>query len=500
MRTVEGSCWPCKDRRVLCDLQRPRCSRCVASGQPCGYGRVRLRWCNGVAARGRLAGQNIPVSAASSTAGVVRVDPGAALLSPLSPLSAPADQPLLYFQYEIVDRFNLSPDLLLVDLHSVTRDPALLQCVTAVANAHRLFFMTRGSLEDAALAKKRARLEAIKLFRKQLLAQTPVVDGQTGSMVTDLFVTNVLLCILDGVIDPDDEGAATYCHFRGGRAILSQWHFLDRLFQTKRGLSALMLSVFATMDLTYALLSGQKPYFPGSMWMNFAGCEAWWGTLPRGDPFLEIMSILSDLALLGHQARESGQALSLHDLLPIQTALEQNGRRTSLEVLHEPSTSSSSSSPSSSSSTSLPPSPPLSSPSSTADETESLDYETSWGIFCSAYRFTAQIYMYRALCNLEVTHPLVQQATAEGVRAISSGSRLAGKLSHCLLFPTLVVGSHCLEETQRRAIRASFTATEAFLRFGSVRVMEGFLRGVWDGSNADWWSCFDTIARRAFLF
>ncbi|KAL1967538.1 hypothetical protein VTN77DRAFT_3053 [Rasamsonia byssochlamydoides] len=492
VRTVEGSCWPCKDRRVLCDLQRPRCFRCATEGRPCSYGKVRLRWCNGVAARGRFAGQTLPILDVDDHKERRKRDTGednfsSALLSLrpsdslVSASAVTAEELMLYFEHEVVDRFNLSPGRIQVDLLSVYKDPALRQSVTAVANAHHLLYL-RQSPHDAVLAKKKARLEAIQLFRKQLLAHDP--PRTTSPSAFDLFVTNVLLCILDGVIDPDDEGAATYWHFRGGRAILSQWRLQEQLFQQKRGLPALMLSVFATMDLTYALLSGQDPYFHRSTWASFARSQGWWGTLPAGDPFLELMAILSRLAHLGHLIYATGQLPSGSEVQALLATLR--GHDVVEEEEHPHSAISSSIL-----------SPSLMTALGTA---EPLDRDQSWTVFCSAYRLTGLVYIYRVLFGLDVKHPIVQQATALGVQAIC-GVRLTGKLSHCLLFPTLVIGSHCQRPEQQKAIRATLGSTAAFLYFGSLRIMESFLEGVWErGAAIDWWECFDDISRKTFLF
>jgi hypothetical protein len=532
MRTVEGSCWPCKDRRVICDLQRPRCSRCAASSQPCGYGKVRLRWCNGVAARGRFAGQNIPISAhgdegggpeALGQPGNFKEAGGRAPEAPATPerssdrahkdsrslillrsnLVSPTslglvsaitvDQLILYFEHEVIYRFNLSPDQLKIDLLSISKDPALRHSATAVANAHH-FLYVRKSPKAGALVKRKARLDAIRLFRKQL--QTPASEGLTSekssAAVLHLFVTNVLLCILDGVIDPADEGAAAFCHFQGGLAILSRWNIFNQLFQAKKGLLALMLSIFTTLDLNYALLSGRDPYFHHSLWPAFAESDSWWGKLDPGNPFLEIMAILSQLAHMGWLVRgnkmPSGSKLS--SLLAV---LQQSDfvMQKQVEWLTSSPTL-----------TQHLPSPPWSpSVTVTSDSLETLDLEQSWAIFCGAYRLTGLIYMYRVLYGLKVTHPLVQQATAEGVQAIC-GVRLIGKLSHCLIFPTLVIGSHCRTLTQQTAIRAATESTATFLYFGSMRMMQNFLEGLWRRAdvNWDWWETFDDISKRTFLF
>ncbi|KAL6229150.1 hypothetical protein BDW75DRAFT_235418 [Aspergillus navahoensis] len=43
-RTVAGSCWQRKTRRVKCDLTSPECRKCLVSGASCSYGRLRVRW------------------------------------------------------------------------------------------------------------------------------------------------------------------------------------------------------------------------------------------------------------------------------------------------------------------------------------------------------------------------------------------------------------------------------------------------------------------------
>lgn len=410
------------------------------------------------------------------------------LKAPVTNLTA--DHLLLYFEHEVIDRFNLSPDPLLVDLLSISKDPVVQQSVTAVANAHH-FFCKRQTPKAGTFAKRKARQDAIQLFRQQL-QQPPISAVQEDSAVLGLFVTNVLFCILDGMIDPNEEAPAALWHFRGGIAILNWWKSADQLFQAKRGLPALMVSVFSTIDLTNALLTGQAPHFHHSIWANFAGSDAWWGVLPVESPFLEVMAILSQLAEMGSVVRESN-TLSVSRLRALLAALRES------DIVMEEQTASLQSLPALAP---YLPSPPWSPPSPLDPEgSETLDHEQSWYVFCKAYRLAALIYIYRVLYGLGVAHPLVQQATMEGVRAIC-GSRLMGKLAHCLLFPSLVVGSHCLTEEHQRAIRRTLQETSKFLYFGSTRLMERFLQRLWEKADTslDWWQCFDEISKKAFLF
>lgn len=520
VRTVKGSCWLCKDRRVLCDLQQPRCSRCISKGEPCEYGEVRLRWCNGVAARGRYAGQNVPVSMPSmnnskeSHGNTLPLQSNERLeqeqqqqqrdgweipedqaFSPvycnslqLSQLSSHVtdDQLLLYFANEVVDRFSLSTGQISINLPSVYEEPVLRDSVSAVAKAHHVFSLYPGGA-DVALAKKRARWSAIHKFRTRL--ESPSMESKAPGL--DLFMANVLLCILDGVIDPHDESAATHMHYRGGRAIFSQWKLEKQLFQEKRGLPALMLSVFATMDLTYSMLSGEEQYLQHTIWNGFADSDCWWGVLPQGDPFLGIMSTLSRLTRLGSLVskgfdpprdilNEELNTLLMALRVPRQTPDDIS----CLEIIDMDDQSSS----------------PLSSVFISPDHLH-LDRDQSWAVFCDAYRISGLLYAYRVFYRLEVGDPLVQQTVNLGIQAVCK-TQLTGKLSHCLLFPALVIGSHCQSKEDQTAMLATLQSTAAFLRFGSLRVMESFLHGVWgrDMTAETWWQCFEPISKKAFLF
>ena len=137
-----------------------------------------------------------------------------------------------------------------------------------------------------------------------------------------------------------------------------------------------------------------------------------------------------------------------------------------------------------------------------------LEFDESWTVFCNAYRLAGLIYIYRVFYHLDASHPLVQQATSYGLRAICE-PRFKGKLAHCLLFPALVIGAHCRSAPEQKANLTAIRATAAFLNFGSLRVMENFLQELWARSPSSveeaaapesWWECFKPIAEKTFLF
>lgn len=604
VRTVEGSCWACKDRRVICDLQRPQCKRCLAEDQACEYGKLRLRWCNGVAARGRFAGQNVPIQSNPQQQELQRgsfstlldsqaCSPSLAtekegereqkqghdqdqdqdqdqeqeqeqyekdqfqqqslpLLSSSSSSSSSskstallyrhafnvlgvsslvtAEQLMLYFEYVVVDRFSLSTQPVLVDLASIYKYPVLRYSATAVANAHQQLSLCSSRRHDSFICRRSARLKAIQNVRTQLQNPCQQVLVSRQFLPLDLFIANVLLCILDGVIDPHDEGAAAYVHYRGGRAILSQWKLQQQLQRRKRGLPALMLSCFATMDLTFSLLSGEDQYFQHTTWTHFAGSDGWWGLLPHGDPFLDIMCIFSRLARLGHLARYGNGG---RETTPESFAVDEELDTLLMALRGYASTPADGTDQlpliqkesffNDCISGREPLAAHLLSP--MYSTCSSFDYNQSWIVYCNAYRLAGLIYVYRVFYHLDVTHQLVQQATNLGVRAVCD-PRLTGKLAHCLLFPALVIGAHCRVKIHQKAILKAMQTTASFLQFGSLRVMENFLQGVWarhssktttttwssnssstldsdsesEQESETWWECFEPISKKSFLF
>jgi hypothetical protein len=441
IRTVEGSCWGCKERRVICDLNTPACDKCTKIGRRCDYGKVRLRWTDCVASRGRLAGKKIPLSQ-----------------SPV--LHKSTDHHILYFEKELLPRFNLANTVQIIDLKTLSNDPILLQSVVAVANAHAAY---RSANEKAlSLSKIQDRNNALRMFRKHL------AGSHTPEANSSLFIANVLLCILDGIIEPITESSATHHHLVGGKAILKQWSGMKELFQMKHELSVLMLSIFATMDLTHAMLIGDDPYFDASSWTEFGGCESWWGKIPREDDFLESMAILSQLATLGHEVRNFRSTVPIGVLLSIQMALDQQAKR--------------------------------------QEEANQTKDQKAWTAFCACYRFSASVYLYRALSVLDVDHELVQKAVADCMDVIA-GHDLTDNLHHCVLFPVLIIGSHSLDAKQRMEIKKSVARSARYLSFEALRSLDSFLEKRWkalDSSSelkeSSWWVYFDEIANVTCLF
>ena len=422
--------------------------RCEAAGTQCDYG-VRLKWANGVAARGRFAGQRLPVKSPT---------PAPQMQSP----STPDDWQVLYFSREILPRFSLMDGGPGIDPGWVITDSSIHQAVIAVANAHRLFKNHTVQEETLSLIKQ-ARLTAIRSLRTRLQDSFDLAHAVT-------FPSSVLLCMLDGIIEPQQDGLAAAFHLRGGRAILQHGNHLAEVSSVKSGPVSLLLSVYATMDLTYAIMGGEAPHLGPDIWLQLADTEAWWTGISDDHAFVDIMALFAQLAQLGHHARVTGIPVPIRELLEIQLTLGRTETRLDS----------------------------LSAPSLVDDVSSSIDALT---VFCSAYRASARIYMYRALCNLDVSDVLVQESVQEGIDALQQGPGI-GKLAHCLLFPCLMIGTHCIDSDAQQTVLSSLEIAGEYLSFGSVKIMEGFLRSIWSSGdcNEDFWTVMQSVSGKAFMF
>ncbi|CAD0114915.1 unnamed protein product [Aureobasidium uvarum] len=424
--------------------------RCQDAGVKCEYGR-RLKWANGVAARGRFAGQLLPVESSPSPSPPQIQSP-----------STTDDWQVLYFSREILPRFSLMDGGPGIDPAWLVTDSSIHQAVIAVANAHRLF-KNHAVQEETLSHIKEARLTAIRSLRTRLQDSFTLSHAIT-------FPSSVLLCMLDGIIEPQDDGLAAAFHLRGGRAILQYGNHMTEVSSIKSGPMSLLLSVYATMDLTYAILGGEAPHLGPDIWLQLADSEAWWTGISDDHAFVDIMALLAQLAQLGHDTRMTGIPVPIRELLEIQLTLGRTESR--LENLAI---------------SSLP-----------NDGCQSIDALT---VFCSAYRTSARIYMYRALCNLDISDVLVQESVQEGIDALQQGPEI-GKLAHCLLFPCLMIGTHCIDRDAQQTVLSSLEIAGEYLSFGSVKVMEGFLKDIWLGGDlcADFWTMMQPVSGKAFMF
>lgn len=455
-RVVEGSCWTCRKRRVKCDIRKPSCTRCLDAEQPCSYSATPpIKWVGGISSRRRLASVGNPSAFR-----------GLSLPGSVSPSTQPLDRSelRLYFSDVVLPRFVVNESIEW-DLDDVLQNESLLEAVTAVSQAHYARY-SKVDVYDVTAVRKNARYTAIEAFRR-CLQQGLQSDGS----VQMLFAVNILFCMLDGMIEPSDEHNASTCHLRGGWAILHNWPNTPTRMLLQDGLQAHLLSIYGTMDLVHALLSGDKPFFQSTIWVMFSGLQTWFGRLPAGDRFLEILTAFADMASLGHLVHANlpldSVSLVSKCLTRIEAIFDSRGMQNNSEYFGRTNTSS--------------PSP--------------------WATFCSIYEICGVIYLQRALRLRPADDEVVQAAARRGVEKVIDPN-LPGIMRHCVIFPMLVIGSHCTLAQDRQAILQALSPSSSYLSFGNMQLMADFLRETWarEATNKNWWDFFSSLSEKAFLF
>ena len=349
-----------------------------------------------------------------------------------------------------------------LDLDLVMQDSLLQQAILAVSQGHYDMF-SHATSQASALRRQQSRQKAIQSLRLRLEIGLDTDD--------DLFAANVLLCMLEGMIDPsetqsDEQCSASICHLKGGYAILRSNAPIHML--TASGFQAHLLSVFTTMDLVHALLIGDRPYFEPLIWHMFSDIQAWWGRLSSWDRFLDLLKVFSEMACLGnltsHLPPEEGMRLVEKCIPSIESVLDAQA--------HEL-------------------------PMCAAKDSASLNWQT----FCSLYEISASIYLHRALRLRSVDDEVVQAATRRGVEKLLDEA-LPGMMAHCVIFPILIIGAHCVHSQDRRAIAQALSPSISYLSFGNLALMERLLKDIWSKTDvqANWWDTFEPVAKRVFLF
>ncbi|KAF2165908.1 hypothetical protein M409DRAFT_66864 [Zasmidium cellare ATCC 36951] len=455
-RIVEGSCWACRKRRVKCSLDKPSCIRCERSGSDCEYG-TKLQWVGGPAARGRYA----PASPTSPPNAATFQDTHLTLSASLSTPDLDSQSLVLYFSNAVIPRFQLAGSSILIDEGAIIRDPTLRPAVLAVSKAHH-HFCSRSPIDKGRHSSEQARQLALTSFRHRL--ESGVSCAPTAQ---DLLQVVILFCMLDGVIFPETESNASVQHLKGGYSLLDSWASIVPNMVIAGGLQAHLVSIFVTMDLVHALLAGERPYFTPTTWLMFGEVDAWWGRLACGDRFLTLLKGFSEMASLGHFVKSH---------LPENSATQLAQKCIpSIEMM-------------------------LAGP--TGMETSpTFASAAEWDAFCSIYEIAATIYSHRTLRGRSVSHEAVQSATRRGISKLMD-DQLPGMLAHCVVFPLLVIGSHCIHTQDRKAASEFLSPSTSYLSFGSLVLMTDLLQEIWSQSNVDstWWEMFEPVSSKTFLF
>ncbi|KAJ0420510.1 fungal-specific transcription factor domain-containing protein [Aspergillus carlsbadensis] len=454
-RTVEGSCWPCRRRRVKCDLQKPKCGWCVVSGALCSYGKLRVRWSSrppkGLPVRSEVPGALLVLSQG--------------LLNQTS-LAIHERRALEYFQRALWPLFTTvrhpCPPPLSLALQSL---PVLL-AICELAQAHHALSNAWVEQESTAIFPPSKRLDCLASIRQQLRQ-----DGNNPESLSRLLVAVLLIYFLDGYIDCSEQSASTGSHQAGVQAIVESLGGFHVLFDKCHEETSMLLSEFASSNLTRSLLDNRLPCFPPDIWKHIEGGTVWWEKPRYGETSLaSVFLTMAEMAFYRHSLQLNHGELSMDQVRRFEAAVQPSFAPLSADHLG----------------------------SSTAHLVSGTQIHKTMHstAFTRAFQHSATIYVYRAICSLHPRHYLVQQHVHSCIECIRGINR-SSKAHNCIIFPLYVVGAHAFTDEHQRFVLDEVDAVHQTLRFSSLLLIRAALEELWGSSahEGDWSGMFTGLAK-----
>ncbi|KAJ0276425.1 hypothetical protein COL940_008277 [Colletotrichum noveboracense] len=233
VRVVEGSCWPCKKRRI--NVRR-------------------LKWCTR------------PTIKAPAIYQITTRDVQLA-----SSLAADERRALDYFHHRLWPMFTTAPEPCAAPILQALEHRVVLLATCVIADAHRVLQDGRNSRN----LLRMKRLECLAALRGEL-GDTQIAKIDKESLMT-LLLAVLLLYFHDGYLECAQASASTTSHHGGVRAIVDSLGGINTVLETSHESIHMLLSEFASTDLTSVMLKGGQPAFKAEIWETIDTRAVWWG-------------------------------------------------------------------------------------------------------------------------------------------------------------------------------------------------------------------------------
>jgi hypothetical protein len=440
-RVVQGSCWPCKQRRIKCDLRKPSCDKCHSLGAECCYDRLLLRWSTKTTktgGRGPLLQTPFNRRFGSSSG-----DEWAAL--------ATNDQKALdYFRVRLWPLLYITgtPFEPPVSIALYSRPVLLAACI--FAEAHRALH-GKGQSDRSLISRRHDCLATIRAHLSSEPQQTSTLRG--------LLVAVLLMYFSDGYVDCGRQHASTGSHHQGAVAIIQSLGGYDTVWASSGNETKMLLSEFATSDLTSAVIRGRAPCFPSTIWHTMSSENAWWKSSGNGTVSLPAtFATFAEIAAYVQNPTDQNDD-NIQDIVRgLELAL-----RPSYPVLED-----------------LKLAPYF-------EDNDAQQQAIASQSLYRAFQHAGLIYLYVAFCGLPACHYLVQQhvqACLDCIRGIDAHH----KVHNCALFPLYIAGAYALRDVERDFVEQRLESMYTTIRFQSVRQVQLALRQDWSGGTSQTWS------------
>ena len=443
-RTVEGSCWPCKQRRVKCDLEKPVCRRCISSQtDDCSYDKVLLRW-------KKRPAKTVPECQLQLV-----------VQRPLDGLDLAVNErrALDYFRARLWPLFSTLHEPCPPPVALALRSQPVLQALCVFAEEHR-------ALQEKASSKQtlsRRRMQCLAALRDHLGSENP-----ESNLLPALLVAVLLLYFLEGYLNCTKDGASTHCHLSGALAILNALGGFEAAWASSDRITRMLLSELASTDLTDALLQDRRPSFPATIWANMEPGSVWWETVPGSQTLGSVLMTMAQMSFYRHEL-QSGGIVCVDQVHAFERALQPT--YSTLNYTAEVC------------------------PAGGVGKGLTHLVATASLSLIRAFQHAGLIYLYSAIHNIPTKHFLVQQHVHACLECIQ-GMDTRSKAQNCALFPLYVAGAHSISEAHRTCVSDILGNIHKNLRFESVLSIRATLETLWEPSRnpTTWTESFKNTA------
>ncbi|KAK7187852.1 C6 finger domain-containing protein [Paraphaeosphaeria sporulosa] len=449
-RTVEGSCWPCKQRRIKCDLTKPACHRCIASGtEDCSYDKLLLRW-------KKRPSKSMPETTQQSL--LVHRS-----LNDMS-LATNERRAVDYFKGRLWPLFSTVHEPIPPPVALALRSQPVLQALCVFAEEHRAL-QEKGQAQHTL---ENRRLHCLTVIRGELgLEQT-----ETASL-SALLVAVLLLYFLEGYVNCAGDDASTPCHASGASAILDALGGFDAAYMSSDKMTRMLLSEFASTDLTEAMMQDRRTRFPSVIWARMEPGSVWWES-PLGNRSLAtVLGTMADMTSYRQDVKEGTEPCN-EMIQAFERALQP-----SFSMLEH-----------------------------SAEEQKPLglkcdlfDAVTASSLSLNrSFQHAGLIYLYSAILHIPIHHFLVQQHVHACLECIQ-GMDPKTKVQNCALFPLYVAGAHAISGPHKATVLEKLDVIYKNLRFESVTCVRMTLEQIWTTSShtSTWNDLFKGVSPYALV-
>lgn len=434
-RIVEGSCWPCKQRRIKCDLQKPYCRRCLQAGaNNCSYDRICIRW--------KKTPQKANTDLQTLQPKIERA------LNDIS-LAINERRALDYFQGRLWPLFSTVDQPCQPPVALALRSQPVLQALCVFAEEHRAL-QERGAAQHTL---ENRRLHCLALVRGQLGENKNGVDA-----LSPLLVAVLLLYFNDGYLNCTKPDASTQLHFAGVLALVDALGGFEAAYRASDRMTRMLMSEMASTDLTDALLHSRRPNFPARVWDIMEPGSVWWETA-AGTPSLgSVLRILSGMSAYQSDIQDGAEPNN-EEVRAFERALQPSYTMMDYEWASPTSDK-------------------------TVPTSEQFDPTTTACLsLIRAFQHAGLIYLYSALLKVPCHHYLIQQHVQACLECVL-GMETKSRVQNCALFPLYVAGAHSITDAHRKYVLERLDIIYANLGFQSVSSIRKTLTDLWESDEA----------------